>query len=678
MTTTSTLDVETSNAIRQALNAASRGMLAEACEIGERSLANGGDPVALHAMLGMLRCQSGQLEAGISHLQLAHQARPTDQKIAINLANALASAGRHREALEVLTLELAATDKSRQLLKLRGFLAQNAEEFQIAIDAYQQVVAADPRDFESWNNLGNARRSAEDYEGAVQALRQAADLAPESAPVRFNLANAIIYTGDWNEAEAVLRKMAEDFPEDPNPWRELHTLLKQWGHEAEALEAIEDAVKRAPDDIPLMLSKASLLSDLKNIADAEEVYWQVLDLDHDNALAHLGLALCFDLTNRTEQLAALVSQAEERGVGPNALNFIRAYDHRRAKRFAEGLQAMEQVPGDLESGRRAHLVGQLLEGVGRYDEAFNAYVQMNELFAKAVPRAEEAGAAYRDLIRKRHEATTEEWVGRWRTNPPMDSRPSPVFLFGFPRSGTTLLDTMLMGHPSIEVMEEEPALQQACQHLRYEDLPVATDEQIKAARDAYFEMAASLVSLKPGTLLVDKNPLATNLVPHIRRLFPDARIILALRHPCDVVLSCFVTNFRLNDGMSSFTRLETAAELYDSSFSYFERVQSLMPTPTHTVMYEKVVADQQGELRKLFDFLGLDWHDAVLDHQTTALGRGRIKTASYAQVVEPIYNRSAGRWQNFRKHLEPIFPVLQPWVEKFGYSFDPVDAGDKG
>ena len=166
---------------------------------------------------------------------------------------------------------------------------------------------------------------------------------------------------------------------------------------------------------------------------------------------------------------------------------------------------------------------------------------------------------------------------------------------------------------------------------------------------------------------VDKNPLAMNALPFIRRLFPDARIILALRHPCDVVLSCYVTNFRLNDGMANFVHLETAAELYDVSFRHLEHVQSLMPMPMHTVVYEKVVQDRATELRSLFDFLGLDWHDAVLDHQSTALERGRIKTASYAQVVEPIYKRSAGRWQNYRKHLEPIFPILRPWVEKFGY-----------
>jgi hypothetical protein len=129
-----------------------------------------------------------------------------------------------------------------------------------------------------------------------------------------------------------------------------------------------------------------------------------------------------------------------------------------------------------------------------------------------------------------------------------------------------------------------------------------------------------------------------------------------------------MANFRLNEGMSSFIRLDTAAELYDLSFSYYEHVQSLVPLPTHTVVYENVVADRENELRQLFDFLELDWHDAVLDHQKTALKRGRIKTASYAQVLEPIYTRSAGRWQNYRKHLEPVLPVLAPWVEKFGYT----------
>ena len=187
------------------------------------------------------------------------------------------------------------------------------------------------------------------------------------------------------------------------------------------------------------------------------------------------------------------------------------------------------------------------------------------------------------------------------------------------------------------------------------------------ARDEYFKIASQRTPLTPGKVLIDKNPLSMNLLPIIHRLFPGARIILALRHPCDVVFSCYAANFKLNDGMSSFLRLDTAAELYDLSFRYFEQAQELLGFPVHTTVYEKVVENREAELRSLVEFLGLEWNDAVLDHETTAQSRGRIKTASYAQVGQPIYNQAAGRWMNFRKHIEPVLPVLAPWAAKFGY-----------
>lgn len=661
------MDDLTADAIRRALAAAASGRMSEARTLGEQALASGGDAATLNAMLGMLHSKTGDLDRAVQHLRVALAARPRDPVIANNLASALLQLDRKTEALDVLDDEVVEADKTGQLLKLRAFLAQMTDQFDLAVCCYEQVVAREPADLESWNNLGNAYRSADNIEKAIEALRLAVALDSRTAPIRLNLATALVVAGDWDGAEAELRAMTADFPDDPNPWRELHAMLRQSGRDDEATDAIEAALKRAPDDKELLLGLGGHLSYIQRAVEAETAYRRVLDLEAGNSLAHLGLALIFDANNRTDELTAIVRQAEDRGIGSQSLNFMRALDHRRARRFAEGLAAMEQVPEDLESARRAHLMGQLLEGVGRYDEAMESYARMNAFLVEEIPQGEARGAEYREAIRARRDSLSKAWVDGWRQELERDSRPSPVFLVGFPRSGTTLLDTMLMGHPSIEVLEEEPTLHEAFRTINHNDLPNATDEQIRTARDGYFATAASLTQLKPGNLLIDKNPLAMNALPYIRRLFPDARIILALRHPCDCVLSCYVTNFNLNDGMASFTQLDTAAELYDLSFSYFERAQELMPMPTHKVVYENVVADRARELRALFEFLELDWHDAVLDHQSTAMNRGRIKTASYAQVVEPIYKRSAGRWQNFRKHLDPVMPVLGPWAEKFGY-----------
>jgi len=668
MVSATTMDDLTAAAIRQAIAAASAGRLGDACAIGERALAKGGDVVALNAMLGMLQERAGSSDRAIEHLRVAQRARPKDPIIANNLATALAKLDRRVEALEIITDELVAADRTGQLLKLRAFLAQMTEDFELAIRCYERVVAAEPDDCEMWNNLGNAYQSTGQPDKAIAPLRRAAEIDPGSAPIRMNYANALLAAGQWDQSEDELRKIAADFPDDPNPLRELHKILRHEVRDQEALDFIDRAIERDPQNLELLLGRAAHLSAMLKANEAEAAYRRVLEIDPRNSLAHLGIAVCMELTNRTEELSRLVSEAEAKDIGPNALNFIRAFVHRRAKRFAEGLATLERVPADLDSARRSHLLGQLLEGVGRYDEAFEAYTRMNELRSAEGLPPEPRAENYRKLIRDRLEATTPEWVARWRPEAERDPRPAPVFLVGFPRSGTTLLDTMLMGHPDIEVLEEEPTLLEAFHILKdHNELPLATDDQIRAARDAYFEAAQKLTPLKPGNLLVDKNPLAMNALPVIRRLFPDARIILALRHPCDVVLSCYVTNFNLNDGMANFVHLDTAADLYDLSFTYFERCQQLMPMPMHPVIYENVVADQQRELVGLFDFLGLDWHDAVLDHQTTARNRGRIKTASYAQVVEPIYKRSAGRWQNYRKHLEPIIPTLKPWIDKFGY-----------
>lgn len=227
---------------------------------------------------------------------------------------------------------------------------------------------------------------------------------------------------------------------------------------------------------------------------------------------------------------------------------------------------------------------------------------------------------------------------------------------------------MLMGHTETIVMEEEQPLNRVANAIgEFNGISTLDDAGIASARALYFEEAGKICDLDPTKLLVDKSPLFINKVPLIRRLFPKSRLILAMRHPCDVVLSCFMSNFRLNTAMSNFLRLEDAAEFYDLSFRHWERSLSLLPMRVHTIRYERMVDDAEAELRPLFAYLDLEWDDKVLDHSRTARSRALITTASYSQVTEPIYNRAVGRWRRYRKHLEPILPTLAPWAEKFGY-----------
>lgn len=669
MSQTSVLNQTTADVIRRAMAAAQAGNLHQACEIGEQGLHDGADAGALHAMLGLLRCRAGDLANGLRHLRAAHELQPDDATIATNLTAALVEQGDHEAALEIASLERATQDPSRRLARFRAFAAQSLSRMADAVQAYRLVVEGQPRDWEAWNNLGNALTGEGDRFGAVEALRTADRINPDSAATTLNLARSLVLVGEFDEAEDILRQTVDRDSSDIPAVLDLAALLTRRRMNYESAELLDRATRAEPNNADLQVRFGIESNYVHRPQVALKAFERALSLSPAHADAHVHLAQLLEHLNREREIPALIDRATAAGAAEGAISFMRALDHKRAGRFREGLATLDTVGSAADIASVEHLRGLFLERLGDHDGAFAAYQRMNSPVTTEVSTPEERGARYRATIQRQHDLVTPELMGRWRESVPSDGRPSPAFIVGFPRSGTTLLDTILMSHPNVEVMEEEPAIRDAGKALPdLADYPTLTDDQIQAGRDAYFRTAATLTALKQGTLLVDKNPLAMNSLPLIYRLFPDARVILALRHPCDVVLSCFITKFKMNAGMANFVRLDTTAELYDLSFRYFERARKLVPLAIHELRYEQLVEDTATELRAVCAFLGLDWTDALLDHQSTARQRPQIKTASYAQVVEPIYKRAAGRWQNYRTHLEPVLPVLKPWIETLGYT----------
>ena len=198
-------------------------------------------------------------------------------------------------------------------------------------------------------------------------------------------------------------------------------------------------------------------------------------------------------------------------------------------------------------------------------------------------------------------------------------------------------------------------------------LGLMSADEARRLRDYYFRLLDEISPLPPGRTAVDKHPLHMARMPLIHRVFPEAKIIFVERHPCDAVLSCFMANFTLNAAMRSFTRIEEAARTYDAVFDAWTRAEDLLPLRVHRVRYERMVEDLEAEMRPLLDFLGLAWDEKVLDNQAAARERGRVRTASYSQVGEPIYRRAAGRWEGYRDQLAPVLPILAPWAGRMGY-----------
>ena len=249
-----------------------------------------------------------------------------------------------------------------------------------------------------------------------------------------------------------------------------------------------------------------------------------------------------------------------------------------------------------------------------------------------------------------------------------------VFFIGFPRSGTTLIEHVLGAHPEVQTTAEKSILMGPAAFLNKLEggypgsLKTLTENQAGQLRARYFYEALNFMKIEKDKVLVDKLPLNIIHLPTIRALFPDAKIILGLRHPNAACLSCLMQNFDLNNAMANLMSLDEITNFYAKTMALWQKASGEVDIACHTIRYEDVVADLEGEARKLTEFLGLDWWPKMLKYAEGAKAKGLIHTPSYAQVVQPVYTRALERWRAYEKYFEPYQNRLQPFCELFGYS----------
>jgi tetratricopeptide (TPR) repeat protein len=644
------------------------GRLDEAALLVEQARIAGQMNPTLAALGGAIEFHRGQFARALPLLIEAQTHHPADMTIRANLADAHFHCGDNAAALALCDVATIAKDTSLRLARLGGHLAQEAEDYPHAIAAYHLVTKTQKDDWSIWNNLGNALSAKGDHDEAAKALERAVQIAPDSAPIQLNWGNTLFQAGRVDEAEAVLKAAATAFADDPHPQLSLFTLYRDIGREDEAYAAVREAANRAPDNAAIQSDFGQEAARRNDYAIAEPAFETALTLDPALGPAFVGLASVYERMNREAALDPLHDRAKGADVDAESVAYIEALRHKRNNDIDAAFAALERAGDVVVAGRKHHLRGTMLDRLGRHDEAFDAFTAMNAHWIADPSEPLARAAQYRDMATQAMAMLTPEWVGSWSPDTQASPLPAPIFLLGFPRSGTTLLDTMLMADPSVRVLEEEAYIGQIEDSLGgISALASLSPQQLAQARADYFAKAEALVGPLEGVQIVDKHPMHLNKVAVIRRLFPDAKFVLALRHPCDVVLSCFLTNFRINNAMANFLTLEDAAALYDLSFTHWERAKTLFDLPVGTVMYERLVADKDRELRPLFDWLGLAWPGEAFDHRGAARARGTVATASYAQVTEPIYTRASGRWTRYRTQLAPVMPVLDSWIKRHSY-----------
>jgi thioredoxin-like negative regulator of GroEL len=492
--------------------------------------------------------------------------------------------------------------------------------------------------------------------------------------------------------------------------------LWQVNHFDEALELFETAVKRYPQNLVALVDASRALGARFEITRAEAMVDRLAKLGAHNAqLMHLAgqsyrmifrpekaidcfervlrmtrkipdaqleLAVLYERRHRVTEALSLIEDC----LRSQPDYFEAALFKGRVLRRNKEVAAAEGLFRNLANNDGAHPlvraqawaeIAQMLDSAGDYDGAVQAM-----LHCKEIVRTDQAALLKESEALQRHlhqlaESLTpghfQKWVESARVFPPQKL----AVLASFPRSGTTLMEQVLDSHPGLISSDEREAFGRDIfpAMWRTETTPLPTvealdqipTERLSRQRNRYLAyMAAALNEPIGERIHLDKNPTMTLLIPGMLRLFPEAKLLIALRDPRDVVVSCFMQYLPLNTNSVCFLTLERTARRYALDMGVWLMLRDKLCMPWLEVRYEQCVTDLEGQARRALEFLELPWNAQVLQYRERLKNKA-VSSPTYEAVSKPLYRSAIGRWRNYQKYLEPALQALQPCLAAFGY-----------
>ena len=592
----------------------------------------------------------------------------------VNRAVLAFSRGEFEDALAHCDKALAAAPDDGYARLHRARCQHNLGQRAAALEAFQALVGDHPECAEAWFACGHALRVTGREAEACQAYERALKCSPGLRSARLNLGLTCLNLDRASQARACFEMLLDRAPDDVEALIHLGLALHLDGQPRLAIRRLKRALGLAPDHPAAHRFLAAIYNQGGQAEEAGHHLQQALRVQPDDPDLWAELADIHELSSRLDD----ARQAMERGLALAAdhpqLNLMAARLERREGNVEAARARLESIPAPQLPPRLALQHAQesaiVLDRLGQSDAAYAEMVQANQLAA---------GDGRLQGIDKQAFGRELTAISEWLPHAPPwphaagDRGHDLMFLIGFTRSGTTLLDTFFKPHPGIHTVEEKPTIERLIQDLerggaRY---PVALDRLSESDREGLRQRYRGY--LKPflpagwSGAVIDRMPLRLIHAAFIRRLFPEARFILAVRHPGDVVLSNFMQIFEPGNALVHCTTLASTVALYDRVMRLWHRIEPEVTDRLVKVGYESLVNDPDGQVRAVCRALAIEFEPAMIEGRQRAAASGRVRTASYQQVHEALYTRAAGRWERYRRHLQPFLDILEKHASQFGY-----------
>jgi tetratricopeptide (TPR) repeat protein len=644
--------------LQQARQLAAAGRLAEARLLVESICRENPEYADAWLLLGSLHGHLGEFPQAEQCLRQGLSLQPQNAAGHYQLAAALKAQGKPGEAIRHYRQTVQLQPGLARAHNDLGVTLQEQGQLDKATACYEEAIRLQPDYTMAHYNLGSVKKAQGNYNAAEYHYRQA--LASKNDFVAAHLALGLVQQAQENPTGAVThyRQALRIDPSSDEAYYKLGKILQNLKKSDEALTALHKAVElnagrpeawhalgsiyRFKNDLDQAMSCFQKACDLKpGYGDAIQGQLDILGLrgDFESAFGlispvieagsdHIGIALCFaSLSKRfdcKEAALELLQRAEKK----------------------QGLQKAERM--------QLHFaLGKLNDSIGNYDDAFRHYQQGNALKDTDFIAAEHT--AFFDSLIATFSPERMPYLPRSTVETNV-----PVFIVGMPRSGTTLVEQIIASHPQAYGAGELTQITDLSANLPgrlhtdtpYPNcMPLITRDIVDQSAHSYLEQ---LPEAARGALRV------TDKLPHnflhlglIELLFPRARIIHCQRDPRDNCLSIYFCDFYSEHNYAY--DLSSIGQYYLEYQRLMHHWKTSLSLPIYTIQYEDLVADQENISRGLLEFCGLDWDSRCLVfHRNKRV----VRTASYEQVRNPMYNRSAGRWLHYKKYLTPLFEAL--------------------
>jgi len=546
-----------------------------------------------------------------------------------------------------------------------------------AENSLRKAISIAPKNHVPLINLGNTLLERGLPEDAAACFRRAISLKPDFAEAHFNLANTLFRLGKLHDAETSYKRALTLNPDHATAHNNLGLTLNKLEKLEEAEKHYKAAITLNPSYFEAYLNIGNVRYGMQKLAEAEADYRKAIKIKPDYAAPYCNLCELLEKTNRLEDVLLVVEKGRASVFDhEDEFLFFKAFVLFRQEKYDAAGTIITSINLDKLSANRKTMFLKLkadwLHNNKDFDGAFGGYLAMNKTVKSSLDYQSSQPDKYFNMQRgKVREIEKLQQESNYNSSVSADWF-QPTFLIGFPRSGTTLLDTILRSHSKINVVEEQPLIIKMREELgvskTISEIEMIDDDLAKKLSNVYFVELEKRIQLPNDVLLIDKLPLNILSIPLIIKVFPEAKFILALRHPLDCVLSCWMQNFKLNPAMANMVDLDRTVDFYCTVMTMLELCRQRYQIDIHPIRYEDLVVDFTKNISELLAFLNLSWEEQLEGYQKTAIARAKINTPSYSQVIKPIYNSASYRWKKYEPNLLPYKQKLAKWAEAYGYS----------